>query len=190
MVTGPFALPACVEEPGAVARLADIAAAIRDQALAQATAELDPEARPTPVSERFQQPGFAGRFLAGLRLGVARELAAYDRRVLAVYADGQTPGPDCPPAGRLLVLVTAPSAALDAFEAALDRSLAASLAEWPAPGWLHQEPLLAFAVVTEVELQLGLSLAGGLDSAAQAPVPLWQRARTGAHPAPLSDEPS
>lgn len=73
----------------------------------------------------------------------------------------------------------APSAALMAFVASLNRALAASLRALPAFQSLGRDPGVDANVITAHEQRLGLGLAG-LPSAAPAPfAKLWERESEG-----------
>jgi hypothetical protein len=122
-----------------VSDLRDMADAIRDQALAetyQSSGKGASGVRRAGVVERSTCPH---QFLRSLATGTAKMLAANDQRVVAVYgyqparpvASEQQAEPSPAIAIHLLIVVTAPSAALLALVASLTRALAASLRALP-----------------------------------------------------------
>jgi len=78
------------------------------------------------------------------------------------------------PLVHLLVLVTAPSAALEAFVASLNRALSARLGALSGACFSPSGRLLDINVVTEQEVHQGVGIARLL-SAVLPPVRLWQR---------------
>lgn len=167
-------------ETGRVARSEEIADAIFDQAVASARGQMRADQQLTDFHELAQRPGFGGPFLRALTVGVAQALASHDQRVIAVYAYEASPksGADAPaPSGALmplLVVVTAPSAALDAFVASLNRALCARLSLLPGARFSPSGPVLDINVVTEQEVRQEVGIARLL-SAMLPPVRLWQR---------------
>ncbi len=168
-------------ETDGVSRLDEMAQRIRDQAAAAARAQLRAERQVTEPEDPAQRPDFRRHFLRALAVGVAQALAANDRRVLAVYACETTPAQGAEAHDRwgalahLLVVVTAPSAALEAFVASLNRALDASLAALPRTHFSHAGPPLDINVVTEQDVRLGVGMARLLSVRLPPPVQLWQR---------------
>ena len=165
-----------------VTHMDEVAETIRGDALAQVREKLYPVERDLNPAALFRRPDFLGRFLFALATQVARTLAAHDQRVLAVYAFDPSANPP-PEAGEevlpdtmvhLLVLVTAPTAALSTFIAALDRALAASLRELT-PLFAQRESIMDVALITETDVRLGLGLAGMLSAVFAPPIKIWQR---------------
>jgi hypothetical protein len=167
-------------ETGRVSRADEIAHGIFDQAVASARGRTRADQELTGFHELAQRPGFVGHFLRDLTVGVAQALASNDQRVLAVYAYEASPrsGVDAPaPCGALvplLVVVTAPSAALAAFVASLNRALCARLSALPGARFSPAGPVLDINVVTEQEVRQEVGIARLL-SAVLPPVILWQR---------------
>jgi hypothetical protein len=164
--------------------LDEVVETIRDDALAAAKERLRPAASGLDSRQLMQRADFAGCFLYRLAASVAQTLAALDERVLAVYTYDPSGNP-CEEAGlelppdnqvHLLVLVSAPSAALDAFTAALDRALTASLKELALCCGEH-ESVLDVCSITEADVRAGRGLAGLLGSIFAPPIKIWQRAR-------------
>lgn len=167
-------------ETSRVSRSDDIAHAIYDQAIASARAQTRADQQVTEFGELAHLPGFVGHFLRELAVGVAQALAAHDSRVLAVYAYEGPPNPGARVEAlsgalvHLLVLVTAPSAALEAFVASLNRALSARLGALSGACFSSSGRLLDINVVTEQEVHQGVGIARLL-SAVLPPVRLWQR---------------
>jgi hypothetical protein len=158
-----------------VSRSDEIAQVIYDQAVASARTQTRAE-----LEELTALPGYIGHFLRNLAAGVGAALGANDHRVVAVYAyeapatRGTDVEPDGAPRLHLLVVVTAPSAALEAFIASLNRALGARLSEFPGAQFNLCGPLLDINVVTEAETRQGVGIARLL-SAVMPPIELWQR---------------
>jgi hypothetical protein len=164
-----------------VAFLHEMAAEIRDQAVALTREKLVPDQRQAPLDDLLALPGFRRAFVQALALGVAQALADNDLRVLAVYAHMAAPDPGAGAAlqetalAHLLVRVTAPSAALEAFVAALNGGLSASLSGITGTRFGQCQPLLDINIVTEQEVQQGVGLARLLSAVRPRPIKLWQR---------------
>jgi hypothetical protein len=158
-----------------------MAAGIRDQALAWALEKAAPGRRTVHLVELLERPGFRSSFVQALAKGVAQALAANDQRVLAVYAYEAAPAPGGSAAceettlAHLLVLVTAPSAALEAFVSALNRALGVSLSGISRTCFGQYQPLLDINIVTEQQRQQGVGLARLLSAVRPRPIKLWQR---------------
>ena len=163
-----------------VSRSDEIAHAIVDQALASARAHLGPGQPLAEFDGLALRPGFFGQFSRNLTVGVAQALASNDQRVLAVYAYEAAPRSGAGARAlsgalvHLLVLVTAPSAALEAFVASLNRALGARLSALPGAQLRPPGPVLDINVVTEQEVRQEVGIARLL-SAVLPPVKLWQR---------------
>jgi hypothetical protein len=167
-------------ETSRVSRSDEIAHAIYDQAMASARSQARADQQVTEFGELAPVPGFVGHFLRDLTVGVAQALAANDPRVLAVYSYEALPEPGAEAENlsgalvHLLVLVTAPSAALEAFVASLNRALGARLRASSGAWFSRTGLLLDINVVTELEVRQGVGVARLL-SAVLPPVRLWQR---------------
>ena len=167
-----------------VTHMDEVVETIRDDTLALAREKLYPFERSLDPAVLFRRPDFVGRFMFALAAQVAHTLAAHDQRVLAVYVHDPSANPP-PEAGEevlpdstmhLLVLVTAPSAALSAFIASLDRALAASLRELT-PLFAQHESVMDVALIAEADVRLGRGLAGMLSAVFAPPIKVWQRER-------------
>jgi hypothetical protein len=163
-----------------VSRLDEMATWIRDQAVASARAQLHADQRLTELDDPVQRSDFKRHFLRALADGVAQALAANDRRVVAVYAHETTPVHSAEvnnlsgALAHLLVVVTAPSAALEALVASLNRALGASLNALPKAHFSHVGPPLDINVVTEREVRQGVGMARLLSARLPPPIQLWQ----------------
>ncbi len=152
--------------------LRDVAGAIAVEALALAQGKLTPKEQRLPAETLFRRRDFLDSFKYNLAKGVAAELAAHDRRVLEVYQFDSPTNPDVengndlPVDGniRLLVVVEAPSAALNAFIQALDRTLAGCLEELRVPFLAGRSSVLNVAILSEEEKKQGTGYAGLLSA--------------------------
>lgn len=168
-------------ETDGVSRIDEMATRIRDQAVASARAQLDAKQCLPELDDPVHRSDCKRHFLRALAVGVAQALAANDRRVLAVYAYEATPDYGAEvndlwgALAHLLVVVTAPSAALEAFVASLNRGLGASLSALPRAHFSHAGPPLDINVVTEQEVRQGVGMARLLSARLPPPVQLWQR---------------
>lgn len=122
-------------------------------------------------------------FKHGLVIGVANALGRYDQRVLGVYTyelqtntDVET-GEAMPfdPSLHILLLVSTPSAALDAFISSLDRALLASLKELALPVLKQRDFILEVNLVTQQDIQYKIGYAKLLSSVFAPPLKVWQR---------------
>lgn len=165
---------------GRVSRSDEIAHAIFDQAIASARARAGLGQSLAEFDELVRLPDFVSHLLQDLTVGVAQALASNDQRVLAVYAYEASPksGADARAfSGALvsqLVVVTAPSAALEAFVASLNRALCARMNALTGSWYSPPGPVLDINVVTEQEVRQEVGIARLL-SAVLPPVKLWQR---------------
>ena len=172
-----------LREKVAFSSLADMADTMRDEAIVMARRTLAEPQRKADLATLLRISSFLGNFKYGLVSGVANALAANDPRVRAVYtydpglnADSDV-GEEMPldVTLHLLVLVEAPSAALEAFIEALDRALTESLKGLPAPMFAQREFTLDASLITEQDVRLGLGPAGLLSAIFTPPIRVWQR---------------
>jgi hypothetical protein len=78
-------------------------------------------------------------------------------------------------AARLLVHVSTPSAALQAFISALDRALLTSLKELPSPLFKERVFILDVNLITDQDIQQRIGFARLLTSPFAPPLKVWQR---------------
>lgn len=166
-----------------VTSLDEVAETIREEALAAARERLSDPRRSPDLASLLRRPDFFERFKYGLASAVSRTLAANDSRVQATYVYEPSANPDIetgaelPPDAtlHLLVLVTQPSSALEAFIAALDRALTDNLKELPSPRFTERNFTLDASLITEKDVRLGLGPAALLSAIFTPPIKVWQR---------------
>ncbi len=156
---------------------------IRESALAFVQEKLTAFQRGLDLIGLIRRSEYLEIFKHGLAIGVAKALARYDQRVLAVYTyelqsntDVET-GEAVPlnPTLNMLLLVSTPSAALDAFIGSLDRALLASLKELDLPVLKPRNFILEVNVVTRQDIQYQIGYAKLLSSVFVPPLKVWQR---------------
>lgn len=153
------------------------------EALNEAYSKRAPDQPEISLKQLLQRHDFFRDFKDNLAKGVAQTLARHDKRVQAVYlfepsphAAGETnASPPLEATLHLLVLVEAPSAALDAFVSALDQGLMQCLAEVSAPVFPEGRLLLDVNLVTPEAVERGTGLASLLSSTTAPPFKLWER---------------
>lgn len=166
-----------------ISTMAEVAETIRNDAVHLAYQALPITQRDGNLQRLLTCPDFFNRLKYRLAVGVARELSANDPRVLAVYVFEPSANADdeigiqlpIDPTLHLLVMVTAPSPALESFVESLDRALTMSLKYLPSPGFALRECILDVNLVTEDEARLGTGWAAILRSVFAPPIKLWQR---------------
>ena len=166
-----------------VSYLDEMAETIRDKALRQAREKVRRRYRDLDLAPLLQRADFFDYFKYGLAYGVAEALAANDTQVQAVYTYDPTLNPDSESSEErpldamvhLLVVVKKPSAALEAFIAALDRAVTMGLKALPATPFAQCESVLDVRVITEKDVRLGLGYAAMLSSVFTPPLKVWQR---------------
>jgi hypothetical protein len=175
---------ASVAGPSEVSTAAEIAETVRNEALTLAYKGFADGPADGNLQKLLACPAFANHVKYRLAIAIANVLGTYDRRVLSVYYVYNTaPDPDAEvdpeapgdPLLHFLVLVTSPTAALQAFVKALDRALVQSLHQLPSPALASLSTILDVSVVTEDESGRGTGWAALLQSAFAPPVQLWKR---------------
>jgi hypothetical protein len=170
--------------PPQVSSLRELAKTLRTGAVARALSDRRTHANNQTLLElELQRPTVIEAIKDSLAQGVAHALATHDTHVQAVYAYDPSTNPDSE-AGEdypleatlhLLVLVTTPSAALQAFISALDRALTESLKELPSPTFQGRESVLDINLLTPADVQQRKGYAGLLASVFAPAIKLWQR---------------
>jgi hypothetical protein len=164
--------------------LSELAKTIRTGAVARVLSDRHTLADSESLLEvELRHPAAVEALKDGLARGVARALAAHDPQVLKVYAYDPSANPDNEAGDdrqldvtlHLLVVVTAPSAALQAFIAALDRTLTESLKDLPAPIFQIRESILDINLLTPKEIQDRKGYAGLLTSVFAPAIEIWHR---------------
>lgn len=159
----------------------DVAETIRNDAIEFARQQVDGE--DAGLISLLGRRDFFESFQYGLVSKVAEVLAATDRNVLGVYLFDVDMNPDAEIGGelpldatvRLLVHVSTPSAALQAFIGALDRALVTSLKELPSPLFRERAFILDVNLITDRDIQQRLGFAKLLTSPFAPPLMVWQR---------------
>jgi hypothetical protein len=174
---------ACDPRPGSpqVARLDDLADTVLRQALVMADQHSGAASGSADLASLLPSPDFASRLELALAAGVARVLGQHDSRIVAVFgyqpalASRQPSELTDAVAIRLLIVVTAPSAALQSFVGSLERALAARWRALPAVRPWRRELVLDANIMAQPAFDGGFGLAGLL-SAPAAPIRLWSGA--------------
>ena len=102
-----------------------------------------------------------------------REVYTYDPGLNADSEFGEEPALEM--TLHLLVLVEAPSAALEAYINALNRALIESLKELPSPMFGQREFILDVSLITAQDVRRGLGSAGLLSAVFTQPIQVWRR---------------
>ena len=159
----------------------DVAETIRNDAIEFARRRVDGE--DAGMISLLSRHDFFESFKYGLAVRVADVLAATDHNVQGVYTYEVDMNPDAEIGGelpldattRLLVHVSTPSAALQAFIGALDRALLVSLKELPSPLFKERAFILDVNLITDQDIQQRLGFAKLLTSPFAPPLKVWQR---------------
>jgi hypothetical protein len=161
----------------------ELAEQLRGNAINRAQQKLAPFQRDDDLPTLLEKPAFLDAFVHAIAGGVAAAIGENDPFVQAVYTYDPSANPDnesgddLPISGtiHLLVRVTQPSAALDAFIAALDQALTAQLRELPSSKFARRTSVLDVNLLTEQEVQRGAGFAAMLSSVFAPPIQVWQR---------------
>jgi hypothetical protein len=150
---------------------------LREQAVADAKSRLHVLLRSVDLERLGRRGEFIRAFKRALEIGIARQLAAGQPDVKAVFEFD----PD-PQAGsgawrdsqvHLLVLIVEPSETLSAFARMLDRSLAVSLGQLSWSRFRARQSVLEVQQVTPKEVRLGLGYGAVFHAVWTAPVKVW-----------------
>lgn len=161
----------------------DLAKQLCADALARARQKMALTQREEELKNLLALPAFIDAFVHALGTGIAGALAENDQSVQAVYAYDPSLNPDSesgdalPPSEtvHLLVRVTRPSAALEAFTASLDQALTAQLRALPSPKFAQRTSVLDINLLTEEDVRLGTGYAALLSSVFAPPIQVWHR---------------
>lgn len=173
-----------VAMPPEVSTVAEIAETVRNEALTLAYKGFADAPPDGDLQKLLASPAFVNHVKYRLAIAVANVLGTYDRRVLSVhYVYNTAPDPDAPvdpdapgdPLLHLLVLITSPTAALEAFVRGLDRALVHSLRQLPSPEFAGLTTVLDIKLFAEEESRRGTGWTAHLRSEFAPPVPLWER---------------
>lgn len=160
----------------------ELATMIRDEALVAAHDKLG--VLQGDLATWLRRSDFFDYFMHALAAGVAEALAEHDPNVQAIYLYDPSLNPDSESGEalptstimHLLIQVTRPSAALDAFLAGLDRALTASLKELPSPRFQDHVFVIDVTLITDDEVRDGRGNARLLSAVFSPPLPIWRQA--------------
>ncbi len=163
--------------------LSDVAETIRDDALRQAQSGLGNLAKRLDQKALFKRADFVERFAYWLAKAAALSIAANDQRVEQVFLFEAEPNPDvgseavafADASVHLLAVVSPPSAALEAFIASLDRSLAQSLRELDIELFNRRESILDVKLITQEDIANNTGYAVLLRSIHAPALRIWLR---------------
>lgn len=164
--------------------LPEIAGAIRDNALNLARTKLPYREKGADLSMLLQRADFMDYFKNAMAQEVAQVMAAFDRRILAVYLFDESANPDAETEDylamndltiHLLVRVSSTSAALEAFITSLDRALTDALRELPSKSFADRLSFLDVILINNNQAKSDRGYAVLLRSIFAPPVKIWQR---------------
>jgi len=167
-----------------VSSLSDLAKTIRASAIVEALSDRRSYATNEALLElELGRPVVREAVKDGLARGVARALAAHDPQVQAIYAYDPSANPDSEAGDdrpfdatvHLLAVVNTPSAALQAFIAALDRALTESLKDLPSPIFQIRESVLDINLITRHDVQERKGYAGLLSATFAPAIEIYRR---------------
>lgn len=170
--------------PAQTSSLRELAKTIRAGAVARALADRRAHAsNDALLALELSRPAVREAVCDGLAQGVARALASHDPQIQVVYAYDPSANPDAEagddrrfdPQLHLLVLVTAPSAALQAFLTALDRALTESLKDLPSADFQQIDSILDANLITPQDVRERKGYTGLLSSLHAPAIALWRR---------------
>lgn len=166
-----------------VRHLGEIAETLWGDALAAARNKLGIAGVNQSLTALFKRGDFVDYFKYELATRTARELAANDERVHAIYIYDPSSNPDCE-AGiypsidmsvHLLVQVSIPSAALETFIDSLDSALTATMKELLPEIFERRNFILNATIISEQDVKLRRGYAALLSSLFAPPLKIWQR---------------
>jgi hypothetical protein len=170
-----------VFSPGQVTHLQEVARNLCHEALGQVSGEMAPVQQSPGLDRLLQKREFFQSFKYHLAKGVAETLGTNDRHVQAVYIFEPAPNAETgryqPPALtiHLLVVVSKPSAALDAFIEALERGLSQYLKELSPALLAGRCSLMNVILVTEAAIEQRQGYASLISSILTSPFKVWER---------------
>jgi hypothetical protein len=166
-----------------VIQMREVAETIRDDALESANSKLGAFQRGRDLKDLLKQSYFFDGFMYGLAIGIAEAISANDERVFAIYICEPSGNPDFEAGVDMpldasvhqLLLVSKPSAALEAFITSLDRAMVASLKDLPSPLFARREWILDAKLLSEEDVVRGTGYAILLSSTFAPALKIWQR---------------
>ena len=159
----------------------EVAETLRDDALARTKEKLNEH--DGSLISLFTRRDFFESFKYELTVQVAELLAASDRNVQAVYTFDADANPDAEageelppdPTLRLMLVVSTPSAALQAYVDSLDRALVSSLKTLPSPLFKQRELILDVSLLTGQDIEQRRGYAKLLTSIFAPALKVWER---------------
>jgi len=166
-----------------ITQIQEVAETIRDDAVAKARARMGVLQRGQDLETLFEDHAFFENFKYGLSEGITKSLAANDARVQAVYTFDPSMNPDVETGEylpldatvHLLILVSTPSQALEAFLSSLDRALTRFIGELPSPLFAARTAVIDGLILSAEDQQRGTGLANMLHSIYAPPLKVWAR---------------
>jgi hypothetical protein len=164
-----------------ITQLNDVAETILEDAVTYARAQLPSAFRDQALGILLTDRDFFCRFKCGLSNTISQTISEFDSRVLEVYtfdpycnADIES-GEYLPLDGNLnlLVVVSAPSAGLQAFITSLDRALTEQLRDLPLPMLAQYQSVLNAVLVTERDIKLRRGFGALASSVFSSPMKTW-----------------
>jgi hypothetical protein len=169
--------------PGQVTDLQEIARKICSEALYQASGKMTLAQQALGLECLLQKQEFVQSFKYYLAKGVAETVGTNDRHARAIYLLEPATNPEAEMGQpqpleatlQLLVVVSKPSAALDAFIEALERGLSRYLNELCSPLLAGRRSILNVILVTEQAVKQRQGYASLISSILTPPFKLWER---------------
>jgi len=165
-----------------VTQLQDVTHKISKEALTQTYSKMVPVQQSLGLEYLLQRDDFFQSFKYCLAKGVAKTVGTNDRQVQAVYFFEPSTNPDAetgeclPPEAtiHLLIIVSKPSAALDAFIEALDQELTRNVNEMPSSLLAESRSILNAVILTEEAVEQRQGYASLVLSILAPPFKLWE----------------
>ena len=172
-----------VVSPKQATQVGDVVETIIEEALEYARLRISTIRQPQDLDILFQQHDFLCTFKYGLADGIGQALGLYDENVLATYVFEPCLNPDIETGEEiptdstinLILLVSSPTAGLEAFIASLDRALTQRLKELPFAPLAAFNSVLNTILVTKKDLEQGKGYAALITSIYTPPIKIWQR---------------
>lgn len=166
-----------------VIQMREVAETIRDGAIESANSKLNALQRSIDLEDLLKQSDFFDSFKYGLAKGIAEAISVNDEHVSAIYIYEPSGNPDFEAGGyirpdpsvHLLLLVSKPSAALEAFIVSLDRALVEGLKALPSPLFTGRSWILDAKLISEEDVERGTGYACLLSSLFAPALKIWHR---------------
>jgi len=167
-----------------VSSLIETAETVLSNAVEQARSRLMPQEQSEDLKNLLIRKDFVEYLKHALAQELAQVISTFDQRVQAVYLFDESTNPDActedyPTAQDLtihmLALVTADSAALEAFIISLDRAMTQVLIDLPSKAFAQRTSFLNLLPITENDIAERRGYAVLLSSIFAPPLKIWQR---------------